>query len=209
MCPRQYALVRVHRKVKDPPGIHAQWGNQVHGAIEQRIKNKTPLPEGMQKWEPLVSKFDQVKGQVLTENRVAVTRNLTKAEWNSPSTWFRAIIDLATDDGRTAVLADWKTGKVKQDSSQLRISGAIWMAVRPWIERAKVAFVWLPHDKITSQTLTREHTPAIWEDVMTRMTRLEKAYADDRWPPRPSGLCKGWCPVGREHCEFWQPKTKQ
>jgi hypothetical protein len=208
-CPRQYALVRVYKKVKEQYSAPASWGVDVHKALELRVLNKIPLPEALQKWEPLVAKFDTGQGQVHVEHKVALTRNLTQSEWRSPSTWVRAVIDLVADRGKHAVLLDWKTGKVRPGTDQLKLTAAIWMSMRPWVERVKTGFAWLAHNKMTREEFSRDDVPVIWADFMARVHRLDEAYDRDRWPPKPSGLCRGWCPVGREHCEFWEPKPQQ
>lgn len=205
-CPRQYYLLKVVKKVKEPPTESTIWGNAVHKAFEHRIKDKTPLPKEMAKWEPILAPLDY-EPQVAVEQRVMLTRNLEPTEsWKDA--WVRGIVDLGVDRGKTALIADWKTGKVKP-SSQLSLSSAMWFAHKPWIERIKTAFFWLAYKDKTVETIRKEDTAEIWKDFTSRAQRLENAYDRDRWVPRPSGLCNGWCPVGKEHCEFWQPKRNK
>jgi hypothetical protein len=49
---------------------------------------------------------------------------------------------------------------------------------------------------------TREQLPEIWNEFLPRLSRVAAAYEDDKWLPKPSGLCKNWCPVGQSLCEF-------
>lgn len=205
-CPRRYHLTRVAKVVRESQTEETRWGNLVHKSLEDRVKSKTPLPEGMRQWEPIVAKLDTAKGRVFAETRFTLTRNLTPTQWSAQNAWCRGIIDAGVDAGRKALLLDWKTGKIKQDSDQLRLFAAIYMKARPYTEEVTTGFVWLKDNKLTKDTFTREHVPEIWEDFIARAARLEAAYKQNKWPARPSGLCRGWCPVGREHCEYWSPK---
>ena len=201
-CPRRYYLTRVAKKVKEPPTEATIWGNKVHNALEDRVKLKKPLPEGMDQWERLASKFDRPKGRVFTETRYTFTRNLKPCDWGDKQAWMRGIIDLGVDGGEKAVLFDWKTGKVRAESDQLKLFAAFHLLDKPYAQTVRTGFIWLNHNKMTRKTFTREDLPGILEEFMTRSQRLESAVEKDRWIPRPSGLCRAWCPVGMELCEF-------
>lgn len=203
-CPKQYFLVRVSKEAKDVQGEAAIWGDRVHKAIEQRILNKKPLPEGMQQWERVVSKFDQPKGRLFTETQFALTRNLTTCKWTAPDCWVRGIVDIGVDSGERALALDWKTGKVKDDMDQLRLFAGLIMQAYPYVQTVKTGYVWLNHNKLTKETFTRDDLPSIWEGFIIRSERLRTAYENNKWPARPSGLCKGWCPATRTMCEFSQ-----
>lgn len=210
-CPRQYYLVKVAKTVKEQPSEHTEWGNRVHKALELRVKDGTPLPEGMEKWEPVAAKLATMAAegrQVFTERRYALTRNLTPTEFFAPDCWHRGVIDVSALGRISAYLADYKTGKVKTDHDQLTISSAAMLQEFPQVERVTSQYIWLAHDRTTTKTITREDATAVWQDVIPRTQRMEAAFQADRWVPKPSGLCAGWCSVGRENCEFWCPKRK-
>lgn len=201
-CPRQYYLTRVSKEVKDSPGEHAIWGDKVHRALEDRVLKKQPLPEGMQHWERIASKFDTPKGRVFTETRLTLTRNLNPTDWMAKDAWVRGIIDLGVDAGPNVVLFDWKTGKVKHDNDQLRLFAGLYFAAKPYVQKIKTAFIWLQHNKLTRERFTRDDAPSIWEGFVRRSDALAEAYEVNRWPAKKSGLCRGWCPATRRHCEF-------
>lgn len=107
-CPRQYYLVRVAKTAKDTQGEAALWGDRVHKALEARVKNKTPLPAGMDQYEPIAAAFDTPKGQVFTETQIALTRNLSKTGWFAKDAWVRGIVDVGVDAGEIVLAADYK-----------------------------------------------------------------------------------------------------
>jgi len=83
-CPWQYYKTKVTREVKEPPTEHTVWGNSVHAALEARVKRKTPLPEGMQRWEALAKKFDTAPAVV----RLSVCRTSLNGErWQDGISW--------------------------------------------------------------------------------------------------------------------------
>lgn len=207
-CPRQYWLVRVAKKVVDVPGEQALWGQRVHKALELRVKDGTPLPDGMQKWEPICARILKTDGKLLTEQKMALDKNLRQVEWFAPTCWMRGVLDLSIEKNNKAVLFDYKTGKMKPDNDQLKLFAGMFMSAKPHIEKVTTGFIWLVNGKTTNAKFTRDDLPAIWQEYSVRSQRLDAAYQKDRWIPNPSGLCAGWCPAGRENCEFWSPKRR-
>ena len=208
-CPRQFYYTKVAKTVVEPDTVHTIWGKEVHAALEFRVKDGTPLPEKMAKWEPIAAKFANAPGEVFTERQYAITRDMKQTEWDAADCWYRGIIDDGVDTGKVSVLGDYKTGKVKDDFDQMSLFAATHMTLHPEIEVSRAMYIWLAHNKVTRKDVKRDLVPVIWADFMVRSQRLEKAYEQDKWLPRPSGLCNGWCPVGRSNCEFWAPKKNR
>lgn len=206
-CPRQYYFTKVAKTVVEPSTVHTDWGNVVHSALEHRIMDGTPLPAGMQDYEPIVQKLLDKRATVVAEQRLAITRDLKETEWDDPHAWVRAILDVVVDGGKSVYLADWKTGKVKYDHDQLDMCSLIYMAARPAVQRIKSSYIWLKFGKVTTNEMTRTDAPGMWEKLIGRIAKLEEAYETGVWLPKTSGLCRGWCPVGRANCEHWKPKT--
>lgn len=203
-CPRQYHEVKVLKRFVDTPGDAALWGTRAHDMFEKRIRDKTPLPHDLAPWEDIAQLFDNVKGDVHAELELAVDSALRPCDWEDPNAWARGIIDLLVVDGRMGRAYDWKTGKIKDDPSQLKLFSALVMAHYPEVERVKTTYVWLKFDDLTPATYDRSSYHSIWQSFLPRVRRLELAYEQDKWEPRPSGLCRGWCPC--TDCEHWRPK---
>ena len=72
----------------------------------------------------------------------------------------------------------------------------------PWVDKVVTGFIWLKTSEFDKEVFTREQLPEIWSEFMPRLARVAIAYDQDKWTPKPSGLCKKWCPVGRQLCEF-------
>ena len=208
-CPKQYQIVRVLKKVKEAPTEQTRWGEEVHLAMENRVRDGTPLPDTMAKWEATAAKIAGIRGTAYCEHEFAFDRNLELTDWKSPTAWCRGIIDVWIDGGDKAIAYDYKTGKVKPDLDQLKLFAAFIMQSNPKIQVVSTGFIWLAHNKVTIETFTRTQLAGIWEEFISRSLRLQASYDKDKWVPNPSGLCYGWCPAGKANCEFWSPKRNK
>jgi hypothetical protein len=196
-CPRQFYHLRVVRDVRDPPNEHSAWGDRVHTALEMRVKEDQPLPEGMKQWEPLMQKIIALPGEKLCEQKMAINDAFQPAPWSD--SWSRGKIDLAVVNGSAGVVLDYKTGK-RKPSEQLELYAGYMFAHYPEIEKVVSGFVWLKERRIEKTTILRDDMPVVWNGFLPRYQKLMSAYERDSWPARPSGLCKGWCPCSQ--CEF-------
>jgi len=202
-CPEKYNAAKVAKTFPDKANEYSIWGNRVHSAIEQRLRNKKPLPEGMEQWEPLMEIFDNPGGKLLVEQRYALNRQFGPCEWGDA--WTRGILDVGIIRKKNAKIYDWKTGKRKL-TWQLKLTAAVTMHAMPYIESVDVGFVWLQGGDIDEERFTRDDLPAIWEEILPKVVRWEKAYQTNKWEKRPSGLCKGWC--SNLKCPFNQPRKE-
>lgn len=205
-CPRKYFHLKVERSVVEPSSEHATHGVAVHQALEYAVAGTAPLPEKYLEWLPLVQKLIDAPGEKLVELEIALDKDFKPVEWQSPSAWCRGIVDVVVDSGAAAVACDYKTGRRKPESTQLMLFAALLLHSRPKLERVMTAFLWLKDNRADRATYNRADLPSIWREFLPRVARMERAYKTNEWPPRPSGLCNGWCPVGRDKCEFWNPK---
>lgn len=202
-CPKRYYLTKVSKEVKEPQTSATLWGNQVHKALELRITKHTPLPDGMQEFEPIAASVAAKAqgGKIEAEQKMALTKTFTPTSWFGKDVWVRGITDFTIIKNGTAFIGDWKTGKPNPESAQLRLTAAMTMHQKPYINKVINAFVWLKTGEVTHETFTREDIPAIWQDFMPRTQRLDEAMESGKFPARPSGLCRKWCPVGKDRCE--------
>jgi hypothetical protein len=213
-CPRQFHVVKVLKSVVEPESEHQLWGKRVHTAFEDCIKSggKVPLPEGMKHWQSIADKVLAMEGaQIFTEVEVALDGNLRPAEWDN--CWTRGVIDVLVLGKTSALVIDWKSGK-RKPTDQLKLYAAYVFALYKQINTVHTALVWLPARQIDKETIRRIDVPAIWQRFIQRAARLRIAYENERWPERPSGLCKNYCPVtacpynGKRELPIWStPST--
>lgn len=202
-CPRRFYLTRETKQVPDTPGEAALWGQTVHKHLEDRARDGKKLPDTLRHLDPMISKLQQAPGDTLVERRMTINSSFQPTDWRAKDAWCRSVVDIGKVHERNAFLIDWKTGKYKPENDQLELFAGMTFAVYPEVESVKTMFVWLKGDgPPTVQTFQREQSSGIWQGFIERVARLEAARIENRWPPRPSGLCKKWCPVGKRLCDY-------
>lgn len=199
-CPYQFYKQRVTKEFKDEMSAAGLWGDRVHRALDARISEGTPLPTGMQQYETYAKRFDNADGDVYSERKLALTENLKETSWFAKDVWVRVILDVSVINNDKAVVFDWKTGKRKLDIDQLKLFAGTLMAIHPDVQQVTTGYIWLPDQKVDREVFTRDDTPNIWQHFQQKVSRLKRAHEEDKWPKKPSGLCRKWCNV--MDCEF-------
>lgn len=159
------------------------------------------LPADFTAYEPIAQRFAATKGLLTTERQLAITSSFQPTEWFASDVWCRGVLDACWIDGAIARVVDWKTGKRKPDSIQLMLFALLLFAHHPEVNRVNTAFVWLQTGKMDTEKFHRKDVPKLWQDILPNVRRLEYAHKTQTWIPKPSGICRGWCPV--KTCHFW------
>ena len=201
-CPRRYQLTRVTKQVIEKQTEATLWGNKVHKALELFAKGEKPLPPEMQQYGRYVKKIQSYEGKRIVEVKMAIDSSFRPTTWFAKDVWCRGIIDIGVVGADKAYLLDWKTGKRKVDSDQLKLFAAMAFAHYPWIEKVVTGFIWLKSAEFDKESFTKDQLTEIWNEFLPRTKRLEHAFESNKWPAKPSGLCRAWCPVGKNLCEF-------
>jgi len=203
-CSRRHYLTRISKEVPDPPGEAIKWGNRVHEALEAYLLHDTPLPEGMESYAVLADKI-KAKGaepgaDLTAERKICLNESYKPAEYFARNAWVRGVLDVSVKKGTKLFVGDWKTGKVKPDSDQLKLFAALAMSVDPEVNEVVTAFLWVAQGKLTADRFTREDVAGIWNEFLPRVARMESASVTRKYPPKPSGLCRAYCPC--TGCEY-------
>lgn len=201
-CPRRFHLTRIAKVVQEPQSEAMAFGNKVHKALELAVKGEARLPATFAHYQPMVTRILQSSGRKFTEHKFGITSSFKPTTFFAKDVWFRGVIDLNIIGQKVGVTLDYKTGKPKADGDQLKLFAVTTFAHHPHLERVKTGYLWMAHDKLDADEYTPADVPVIWQEFIPRVQRMELAQKNDNWPPRPSGLCRAWCPVGKKNCEF-------
>lgn len=195
-CPKRYYEIDVTKNYQeDFTGEHLQWGNQVHKAFEERISKGTPFPKGMEHFEDAALRLLAVPGKVLTEQKLAIRRDLAPCTYFDKQTWFRGIADLLIINPPVALAIDYKTGKILEEAEQLALLAECVFSHYPDVHAVRTEFWWLKDDAATRQDFRRTKRKDTWRGIMPKVMELENAHKTMDFPPRTSGLCKKHCIV--------------
>lgn len=198
ICPRQYYHKIVLKDLLREAKSQAQtWGIQVHSAMEARINKGTPLPKKMEKWEPLVNFGPYV---TKAEVKLGMRENGLPCGFFDSDCWLRGVVDvhISHPDGlATAAIADWKTGKRREDPEELAIHAVLLKAHFSHYEKITGFYVWL-QDSAVGQPHDLSATDQKRESLRETIDEIGHQSAMGYFPPKQNPLCS-WCKVT---CEY-------
>jgi len=204
-CPQKFEYLYVLKNVQDLGSVHTEYGTRVHEGLEaygKALQDTTAKAEAIialegahgesAKWFSLVRKLVSRTGDKYFEHQMSLNADKQPCDWFAEDVWLRGIADVLIVDGDTAYLFDWKTGKVKDDPSQMMIFALMTMTHFPEVQKVKTCFVWLAHSQSTSSIYTRRMLPHLWTALGPRFDRVQEAVELGVFTAKPSPLCK-WC----------------
>lgn len=201
-CPWRWKLTKLDKVVSEPQTEATLHGNRVHKILELSIKGTQGLPQSYAYLQPIVSRIRASKVAVETERKVALRADFRETTYFAKDVWYRGVFDVRVPEPGKTVVLDWKTGKRKTDTDQLRLFAATEFAINPHVEIVETGYVWLQERKVDKETFSRKDSPDLWGDFLGRVQRIEHAIKTDSFPKKPSGLCRNYCPVGKARCEY-------
>ena len=213
-CPEQYR----HKYVlKDLPpeekSAEQNWGIFVHKKFEDYLNTKPAdreLPIDLRIHQPYLDKLLEIEGILWAERKVAIgVKPFGPCAYFADNVWWRGVIDATVVEREDArcLIADYKTGKKKDDWTQLALN-AVWVFLNhPEVNLVNAQFYWVTDQSVTKRVWGRAELDSLVQMFAEKLQAYVHSWKNDAWPKRQSGLCNGWCPVTT--CEFWRPKRKK
>jgi PD-(D/E)XK nuclease superfamily len=196
---RQYIL-------KDTPYAETdaiREGNRVHKALEERINKGISLPEDLRAqcdaFCLMLDGIGDAKGvlpglTVQAEVRMGMLENGTGCDFFDRNVWGRGKADLIVRNDTTAMLYDWKTGKVREDPFELELQALLLKANHPSLQIIKGRFMWLRRAEVAGTAYDLSDTLRTAQKVRHALGIIEDCRAMGMWIKSPGPLC-GWCNV--------------
>jgi len=198
-CPRKYQAEKVTKEVPFTQGEKAIYGEQLHKAAEEYIRDGTPIPQRFSFIQDYLDKLVAYPGEKFCEMKLGVKKvdgRLETCDYYDPEVWFRGIADLVIVDGNRAWVLDYKTGESRYaDTRQLALMAAALFLKYPEIEKIKTMLLFVVKKDHRKQDFSAEYGLSIFSELHGLLSALENAYQTDVWNPRPNGLCRKWCNV--------------
>jgi len=196
ICPHQFWHRYILKTVPYKPTEAMQWGNDVHDAFQKRIQGGKPLPDTMRQWETLAAPFAERGAQ--TEVQLAVGYTYQETDYWGKGTqvpFVRGKIDCAVVNNTRAYMADWKTGKRREDPFELEIGAMLLKARYPDLQIIIGTYVWLQ-----DSDLGKPHDLSDTNKTFRKCQQIAQEISQDQvFEKRPGPLC-GWC--GVKTCEY-------
>lgn len=200
-CPKRHWHIDIAKDVQEEESDELHWGNFLHDALAKRLTKGVALPDTAKQYQTWVDRVLTGPGNIVAEQKLAITADFGATGYFAKDVWFRSVADVIKLNGRVALLGDWKTGKIIEDSQQLALGAACVFAHYPEVLAVRSEFFWLKEDAQTSQTFRRAEMPDMWAAILPRVKALQHAHETTSYPARPGRLCKRWCPVRQcPHC---------
>ena len=200
-CPKRHYHYDIAKDVQEADSPHLREGSAMHKAFEERVRDGKTLPLPYAHHEPMLVKLIESPGDTMAEQKLALTDKFKPTGFFSANVWLRTVIDFCKVRPKSAIVVDYKSGKVTDDETQLALAAATLFHYAPGIEEVKAAFLFANNDKLIAKTFHRDGLQGIWRDILPRVRRLEDATAENEYPPKPSGLCVRYC--GVQSCPHW------
>ena len=205
-CPKQYHEIKVLKNYTKKVSEQMLYGTEVHKALEDYVRDGTPLLKNYERFKPMVDSLMEIPGIRYPELKMALTKAGTACEFDAPEYWVRGIVDLLIIDGDTAYIVDYKTGSARYpDPKQLKLMALMTFAKFPEVQFIKAGLLFVMHNVFIDEQYHRHEQTKLWDAFSLDSGRLEVAYETGKWPANPTPLC-GWCPV--ESCDFYKPKRR-
>lgn len=209
-CPYQFYRQRIVRDLpkEDTPAL--QLGRRVHTMFEERIAIGAPFAPEFATYERYAQAVLNWTGVTRVEVKLGITQAWSPASFFGEDVRGRGAIDVLNIDGRLARVVDWKTSaKVRADKcrAQFQDNAVLIFANYPEVDVITGLWAHVVIGESYTQGLTarREHDFAAQRQrVEQQLDQIADCEALGVWPCRPSGLCRGWCPV--QDCKHWRPK---
>ena len=211
-CEAKFDYLYVSKKVKEVGGEATQYGERVHAVLEA-LGRGDPVPSSeeardtVRRWGSIVESILARPGDKFFEHQMAINADLQPVDWFAKDVWIRSIADVLVVNGDTAYCLDYKSGKVKDNPTQLQLFAAMVMWHFPEVHKVKTSFVWLAHNEVTNSTYERRFLDALWRALKPRFDKVQETIELDVFTPKPSALC-GWCPA-EEICPDARPRRKK
>ncbi len=194
---------KAYRKyiVRDlPKFVHtkeSKWGDDVHTALEVRVKHGTSLPTGMEKFEPIAAQLHAA--DAMAEKMLGIDAEGNACDFFAKNVWLRGKVDVTVIRQPKAAIFDYKTGKKREERAELEIHGLLLKAWLPTIQTVVGHFVWLQGEPEVGRPFDVSDTEKTMADVQSTMNTVKNCIEVEDFPKRRNPLC-GWCDV--LDCEY-------
>jgi hypothetical protein len=209
-CPKKYYHLKVAKDIKDDGSEATVYGQEIHKAAEDFVKDGTPIPEKFAFIKPVVEALNRIEGEKHTEIQLGVANNggkLSPCGFFDKGVWYRGIADLLIINEDEGYLVDYKSSKNAKyaDLKQLDLLAAAVFLHYPQVTKLKSALLFVVSNEFVNKEHNSQHKLAYFEHVRYDLERLEKAMETGVWNAVSGPLC-GWCPV--KTCHNYRERRK-
>lgn len=198
-CPKKYYHIKVAKDVKDEGSEATLYGNVVHKAAEDYVREGVPIPPEFAYMQPILDSLVAIEGEKHCELKLAVSYDGAEYKptgFKSDDVWWRGIADLLIVNKDKAYLIDYKTGKNAKyaDTKQLDVLAAAVFIHMPEVTKVKSGLLYVVSNEFINKEHTADMTKSYFATFTPLLDRLQTAEETNVWNAVSGPLCK-FCPV--------------
>lgn len=203
-CPRWFHEERVRGDVLPvEPHPATVRGLEVHAELERRVRDREPIRSAeLMVLDRFLTAREKGGDLIESEQAFGLDHDMRPCGFHAEDVWIRGRADIVglQRGGAKAWVVDLKTGKRRDPWwPQLGFYATVLFALHPALAEVWMAFYWSQEEDWDGATWQRPHGH---RSLVILERRLRELEAQTEWRPRPSGLCRDFCPVKPERCEF-------
>lgn len=206
ICPRRFHHKHILKDCPREEKSKAQLdGTAVHEAFKKRLKLQEKLSKTMEGYESIAHNIEELKAlrgcTLLVEQKLGVKEDGTACDFFDSAVWLRGVLDVALTDYASAWIGDWKTGKVREDPTELKIFSLLLKAHYPSLKSVTGNYIWLKEMRL-GPCHPLSDTEHLWTRIKETAENMKNRLIGSLpWPADEGPLC-AYCPVSREQCEY-------
>lgn len=202
-CPRKYFHLKVLKDVKDYGNQATIYGQEVHKACEDYVKDDVEIPEKFAYVRGVVEAIKRMDGDKHTELKLGVKKVggvYEPCKFLSKDVWWRGIADVVVIRGDIGYSLDYKTSKNARyaDTKQLDLVAAGLFVHFPQLKKVKSGLLFVVSNEFIHKEHFVEQRDNYFDTFKDQLDRLDSAEVSGVWNAKTGPLCK-FCPVTR--CE--------
>jgi hypothetical protein len=198
-CPKKYYHLKVVKDVKDEGSEATLYGQELHKAAEDYIKEGKPIPPKFGYIQETVDAIKNIPGEKHCELKLGVRKTDTGYEpcgFFDKDVWWRGIGDVIVVQDELAFSLDYKTSKNAKyaDLKQLDILAAALFTHFPQVKKIKSALAFVVSNEFIHKEHFAEMRDSYFATFEPDLDRLATAQETGVWNTNTGPLCK-FCPV--------------
>lgn len=197
-CPRKFHDTKIVKLYPREDTEATLYGTALHEQAELHIKENKPLDPAFKFIQPTMDMLMAMPGRKMCELEMGVKKTLEPCDFNDPDYWCHGIADLVIvdDDNLTARVFDYKSGGNRYpDTDQLMLMSLMIFKHFPHVRSITGGLLFVLKNSVTKYKVHRDQEAELWWRWRERVARLDAAIHHNRWPEKPSGLCRQYCEV--------------
>lgn len=194
-CPLQFYHKNVIKSVPFVQNDAMKRGERLHAHLENALKSGT-VHEEISHMAPTIEKLRGVSwDECLIEVDVAYNEDKRPVSWFGKDVWVRIKQDFMAKRGDRAVSIDFKSGKNRGYSDQLKLYAGVAMHMWQDVEEVITSYVFIDSNQKEEKRFRRDDYEHIWQEFGERAERIQIANESGEWPAKPSAMACRFCPV--------------